>query len=117
MAEDRDRNGSRFDEAFRRWAQRPPSTAPEVAATRVVARLGRRTGVALRWRLALAGALLLGIPLALWLIPRNGEALPPAMPAPAATVMSSLPLDDNVVLSWLDPETPVYFVMSPPDSQ
>ena len=119
MSKKRDGDASGFDEALRQWGRRPPRTAPEVAAARVVARLGRRTGRVFRWRLAMAGAMLLGIPLVLWLAPRNGEQLPVTIPAlpPAATAMASPPLDDNVVLTWLDPETPVYFVLSPADFQ
>lgn len=111
-----------FDEAFRDWGRRPSRTAPEVAAIRVAARLGSRTGRALRWRLAVvtATAMLLGIPLALWLIPHGGgppSTTPPPSAANPAAAMLTPPLDDNVVLSWLDPDTPVYFLLSPPDSQ
>ncbi|MGD8375218.1 MAG: hypothetical protein PVF68_03685 [Acidobacteriota bacterium] len=111
-----------FDEAFRDWGRRPSPTAPEVAATRVVARLESRAGRALRWRFAvvIATTMLLGIPLALWLMPHGGGPLsttPPTRAAHPAAAMPTPPLDDNVVLSWLDPETPLYFVLSPPDSQ
>jgi hypothetical protein len=128
MTRKSEENGSGFDEAFRQWGRRPPRTAPEVASTRIVAHLGSRTGRALRWRLAVAVAMLLGIPLALWLVTRNGEQLPTtsstpnaiaALPTPASqsAAMASPPLEGNVVLSWLDPETPVYFMLSPPDSR
>ena len=108
-----DRDADRFEPAFREWARRSPRTPAAAAARRVVARVGAtgrgasRTG---RWvpRLAAACALavVVGSGVALW---RIGSV--PTAPSPAADAPPVLP--ENVVVFWLDPETPVYFVVAP----
>jgi hypothetical protein len=50
-----------------------------------------------------------------WLALRNGE-VPPALPTSSQVATMHTPaLDENVVLWWVDPETPVYFVLTPPN--
>jgi hypothetical protein len=104
---------SRFDRALREWAASPAPTKPEVAAAKVRARLDWRapagTFPALTCRVAtaLGVALLAGFGLyALWDPPRSSHGLPgddAAVP----------PLPANVMVFWLDRDTPVYFVTDP----
>lgn len=110
---DRDSRTDRFDAEFREWAREPPRTPAQAAARRVTARLGeaRPHGPTMgRWapRVAVACGLAL--------IAASGVLLwrPPA-PAPPASATADAPpvLPDNVVVFWLDPETPVYFVVAP----
>jgi len=112
------KSGRNFDEAFRRWEGRPGQTSPEEAGRLISARVGprhqsRRPG----WPLVLVAAVTGMVALGLWLIPENG-GLPPAAVAPdnRTTVFHQPPLDENTVLWWLDPHTPVYFVLTPPGS-
>lgn len=108
-----DRDPDRFDDALREWARRPPRATAPVAARRVTARLGpsdRSAGRAAVWVPRLAAACGLALVVAsgalLW---RN--APPPPAPSPAADAPPVLP--ENVVVFWLDPDTPVYFVVRP----
>jgi len=99
----------RFESALREWGKKPPRTPAEHAATRVLASLprhGTRTG----WRrFAWAGAALVLLALVLWLTPARRA------PQVASASVVAAPLDENVVLWWLDDETPVYFVIGPAD--
>ncbi|MDH3746473.1 MAG: hypothetical protein OES47_15350 [Acidobacteriota bacterium] len=101
---------SRFDRAFEDWARRPPPTPPDQAAARLVARLPkrRRRGVMTAGRPRLATVVAgLGLAIAIgWLISGLGtsvtdEVLPP-------------PLDENVVVLWLDDQTPLYLTVALP---
>jgi peptidoglycan/LPS O-acetylase OafA/YrhL len=104
MASRRDPNGD-FDRAFAAWARRPVTVTPEEAAGRVQAAIVEpRRRARLQPLLALAATVVLA--LAAWL------ALRPAAPPPAqqqAQLDSAIALEDDVVVWWLDPETPVYF--------
>jgi hypothetical protein len=104
MANRRDPNGD-FDRAFAAWAGRPASLTPEEAARRVQATIeaGRQP---LRARALLALAAVVVLALAAWL------ALRPAAPSPAllqAQLEAPIALEEDVVVWWLDPDTPVYF--------
>lgn len=110
---DNDRQTDRFETALREWARRETRTPPRVAAQRVassIAATNRRASWATAWapRLAAACGLVLavGSGVLLW---RN--ATPPPTPSPAVDAPPVLP--ENVVVFWLDAETPVYFVVSP----
>jgi hypothetical protein len=105
-----------FDRALREWGRRPPRIPAGTAATRLEARLGRRESRFRRWRLAATAATVLGILGGMWLISLDGSRAPEPVDAPAAPSPSVPPLGDNVVLWWLDAETPVYFVIEAPDS-
>lgn len=102
----------RFEEAFRSWAERPPHTPADEAARRVIARLPEHRGARwssgrrLRFATAAAGlALLLGI---------GWSLLPKPQGAPAQEREVALPpLADDVVLLWLDKETPLYLTIAP----
>lgn len=106
----------RFAEAWSHWVRRPPSTSPREAAAGVLRRIAdaeaaQRPRPHRRW---LAAAALLVLVLgagALLLLP-----VPPAEdggPRPPAGG-TALPVDDGVVLLWLDPQTPLYLVVQPP---
>jgi len=110
---DDDRPSNRFEAAFRAWARRAPVTPADVAAKRVGARIdasSRHAPGPAVWvqRLAVACGLVLVVAsgVLLW---RNGT--PPPIPSPAVEVPPMLP--DNVVIFWLDAETPVYFIVKP----
>lgn len=95
-----------FESALRRWGERPPETRPDVAARRLVlpARTSPRFPL---WQLASAAVLIWGVFLGAWY-----GALRPA-PGPATTPIAMEPLPDNVMVFWVDAQTPVYFVLSP----
>lgn len=97
-----------LDDALRRRAARRPAISPQEASRRVRARIGprpRRRG----HLMLLAGATAVALALA-GALGRRDERWPPTVER-AVTVE---PLPDNIVLWWLDPETPVYFVVGPP---
>jgi hypothetical protein len=104
MARLRDPNGD-FDRAFSAWARRPMPTPPEEAAGRVRAAIEPpHRSSQVRALLALAASIVLA--LAAWL------ALRPAAPPPVeqqAQLEPPIVLEEDVVVWWLDPETPVYF--------
>jgi len=102
-----------FDDALARWAAQPPRTPADQAARQVMARLpGDQTGglsLGSSWRLATAA-----VGLALLLI--VGWAKLSRIPdsVPAAHDLSLPPLAEDVVLLWLDEETPLYLTVAPP---
>ena len=102
-----------FDRELRRHASRPPATAPHDAAQRVLARIARpmpRRG----WLWLSATAALTALVL---LVVRGRPVENPPVPEAnvvTPTVVIAEPLPENVVLWWIDPETPVYFVVAPP---
>ena len=102
-----------FVDDWRRVADRPPRLAASAAARRVVARLEPppRHRAALRWAAAagLAAVLALAVALGWWDSRRPAAETVAAAEAP-------LPLDDGVVLLWLDDETPRYRTLTPPRS-
>ncbi len=97
--------------AWRRWAGRPPRLSPEDAARRVQSRIAVAERPA-RFRLALAGACaVLVLAAGAWLATR------PRSPQTRSASAMTPPLPENVVVWWLDPETPVYFVTQPVERQ
>ena len=115
--EDERREWRAFVDAWRRAADRPPRLAGSAAARRVVARLEPppRRRAALRWAAAavLAAVLALAVALGWWDFRRQAPA---ALPVPETVAAAPLPLDDGVVLLWLDDETPLYLTLTPPRS-
>jgi anti-sigma-K factor RskA len=123
---DEHRASDQLERALREWANAPPRTPAAEAARRVRARVtdgrwrasraGRRARATttqasrgLGWRrLALACVLVLAVAAAalLWRGPRPSPPVPSVTDAPPV-------LPENVVVFWLDAETPVYFVVSP----
>jgi hypothetical protein len=106
-----------FERALRAWGRRPPRLSAGSAAARIDERLDRRQLRLHPWRLVAAAATIVAIVGGVWLLsvdgPRSPERVGPAAPSPGPTVP---PLGDDVVLWWLDSETPVYFVIDSPDS-
>lgn len=105
----------RFHRAFREWAARPPRTPAPFAARRLAQRLAGLSGETARqprrWalsRLAGAAAVLAVLAGGLWLGSR-----PPLIPRPPQS-SAAAPVDDGVVVLWLDTETPLYLTLNPP---
>lgn len=110
---DQERQTDRFDAGFREWAREVPRTPAPVAARRVAARLeepGRRAPRFGTWALRLAAACGLAVVVASGALMRRPGA-PTSPPSPAVDAPPVLP--ENVIVFWLDPETPVYFVVGP----
>ena len=106
MSEDFQR---RFDEAFKKWAVRPAPTASERATAQVMARLAesrRRPSLAAR-RLRLAAAAgVVTVAVLGWLT--LGPVTQPVAEVPLPA------LGEDVLLLWLDPQTPLYLTVAPP---
>ena len=110
MSDERNQGLERFEEELRTWGRRPSAISPGAAATRIKARIETdRRSPRRPWGLAWATAVMLTI-VGDWLVGRREVPVP--SPTPPA-VHEALPLPDNIVLWWLDPETPVYFVIRP----
>jgi len=103
-----------FEQAFKRWAEHPPETPPDQAAARVVSQLTERRGISLlagsRVRFAAAAAALTLVVVVGW-VTLQPES-PAAIPATSEVVLP--PLEENVVLLWLDQQTPLYLTVAPP---
>jgi hypothetical protein len=98
-----------FDRRLRDWGQRAPATDPASASRRVLASLPAGAPSHLVLRLATVAALVVTITLAVFLgAPRTTPQLP-------RTALADAPahLDERVMQFWIDPQTPVYFVLSP----
>lgn len=104
------RDFSDFESALRQWGSRPPKTRPDAAARRLIlpARVPPRLPL---WQLAAAAALVWGVFLGGW----YGAPEPAPVPVTAAMIMEPLP--DNVMVFWVDAQTPVYFILNPPVSE
>ena len=108
------KDNQRFEQAFAEWAARRPRTPATVGARRVLAR-AMTTAPPLPWARLLAAAVLVTLIVADGLVRQRRRA--------AATRRCDCrpdrrrPLPDNVMLWYLDPQTPVYLVLSPLGSQ
>jgi hypothetical protein len=111
------RDLSAFERALRAWGRRPAGLTAESAAARIDDRIDRRERRFPYWRLVAATATVVAIVGGTWLASLDGSRAPEQVrsPDPSAGLIAP-PLDDNVVLWWLDSETPVYFVIESPDS-
>jgi hypothetical protein len=107
----KDSEMDRFDEALRVWANQVPQTPADEAARQVLARLPerRRGGWLTGSQLRLATA---GVVLALLLV--IGWATLPQSPVPlsASEELAQPPMSEDVVLLWLDSETPLYLTVA-----
>jgi hypothetical protein len=119
MSHRNDQEMDRFEQEFRRWGNRPPHTPPDVAGRRIVARLKPvRSTMPIRQMAAAAAAVVL-LTCGAWagLHFTGGTVAQPVPDAAArATEFVPPPLDQNVVLWWLDDDTPVYFVLNTGDA-
>ena len=104
---DTKRSMEAFDEALREWSGRPTVRSAASAIQRAVAEPAKRTAGPAWWFPAAVAAAVLVVIVGIWFT--SGRILAPA-PARVATVTHA-PLDDDVVLWWIDPDTPVYFVL------
>jgi hypothetical protein len=110
----------RFDQELRRWGNRPPQTPPDEAGRRITSTLiPVRTGLPV-WRMAAAAAAVVLLICGTWAgLTFTDSALPHVRSTEAPGHSAEFvppPLDENVVLWWLDDETPVYFVLNTGDS-
>jgi len=117
-----DRDLAALEGELRRWGRRPPRTSPADAARRILTALEPRRRFHFPLRLAFASVAGTVLAVGLWLAMRNGEngagrVEAPSAPAAPAAGAAAAPLEENVVLWWLDPDTPVYFVLGPPEAQ
>jgi len=108
-----DHGQDRFDEVFKSWAHRPPQTPADEAARQVMAQLpGRRavgwfSGNPLRFATAAVG-------LALLLVVGWATLPKPLGQSSSIQEVTLPPLPEDVVLLWLDDETPLYLTVAPP---
>lgn len=110
----------RFEQEFRRWGNRPPTTDPDEAGRRIAVRLKPvRNGLPI-WRMAAAAAAVVLLVCGTWAgLHFTGGGIPHTNPDAASANTTGFippPLDENVVLWWLDDETPVYFVLNTGDA-
>ena len=115
MSDREDQGMERFERQFRRWAERPPRTSPAAAKARITAALQpRRNGLPV-WRMAAAAAGVLLLICGSWGVLKLTDGSLPHGPGGETSARTDEfvppPLDENVVLWWLDDETPVYFVL------
>ncbi len=107
----------RFDQQLREWADRPAELSPKMAAQRVRGRLEpRRQSTWLRmWRPALAVASLVALAVVGWW-QVGSEQVSPDLPVTAGLVS---PPSSDVLVLWLDSETPLYLTLAgtPPEPQ
>ncbi len=103
----------RFDRQLEIWGSRPPSTTPAVASRRVLAALpeegsGQWTSVrVVRWATAMATLVLLLV--VSWAVRPDPTGTPVA-----DSDLALPPLAGDVLLLWLDDETPLYLTVAPP---
>jgi len=106
-----DNDRDRFDAAFRTWSDQPPARDAGRAARRVLAALPQQSEPFPWRRLAAAAAVLVLVFLGSWYGARERVA------GPGATAVATPALPENVMVFWIDAETPVYFVLSQLGSQ
>lgn len=123
MEAEKERSRSRFEAEFRRWAGRPPATPPDQAARKLLHRIEPSPWRRPAHRLAAAAVTAVSfavITAGVFLLTGNGNGThqKPIITARSlqAAQQPAPPLDDNVVIQWLDPDTPVYFVLGSPES-
>jgi hypothetical protein len=106
-----------LDQELRRLASRPPRTAPGDAARQVLARIPPSKPRPPLVIYAYVGAVLAVVALVAFRLNVDRVAEQPAPPAASVQTVALAPLPDNVVLWWIDPDTPVYFAVAPPDAE
>ena len=112
----RDREMERFDEALKAWAERPLETPPDEAVQELLAHLPeKQTGAWLadwRWRLATATTGLALLVMVGW-----ATLFEDPGPSTIGEEVALPPLHEDVVLLWLDEETPLYLTVAPPATE
>jgi hypothetical protein len=107
-----------FENRWKDWVKKTPGTAPEEAARRVMVRLPERSRrwnrlgflPAPRYLAAAAAVALLILGIRFW-----GKTKPTAVEAPVVAE-ASIELGGDVALIWLDPDTPLYLTLNPPEA-
>jgi hypothetical protein len=115
MAEDSRASLKDFEKQWADWANRPPETPPEEAARILLARLPDRVAErrsVTTWRVLLPAAALVAVAIGV------GILWKPYSPTSTETSLarSSLALEENTALIWLDPETPLYLSLPETES-
>ena len=105
----------RLEGALREWGQRPPATPPGAAARLALARIRGSRARSLGLRSLVAVSSLALVLASVWLGVRMME--PPSRFDRLTVDEAPPPLPENVVLWWLDAETPVYFVTGPQEAR
>ncbi len=107
-----------FEGRWKDWAKKAPGTVPKDAARRVMARLPARPRrrdmlgfIPARRYLAAAAA----VALLVFGIRFFGKTKPTILEAPVIAE-ASIELGEDVALIWLDPDTPLYMTLSPPEA-
>lgn len=106
---------NRFDEALRAWSENEPEMTAQKAADRVVERTYLDTRREVRalpfpgFAAAAAGVIL--VIAVTWAVLLRPE------PSTPASEIALPPLDDHIVLVWLDQETPLYLTVATPATQ
>jgi hypothetical protein len=114
-----DQGEHRFDEAFKAWASAEPDTPARKAARQVMARLPERRPQ--RWFAdgwlpvaSVAAGLALMLAVGWTLVPRAEMS---EVSAVETLDLALPPLQENVVLLWLDEQTPLYLTVAPPATE
>jgi len=112
---------ARFEEAFRRWAARPPRTSPNEATARLRGLLaetepGLRTPSATGRRWLAAAAAGLAVAAAAWLLAPAHPPPPAGAPTTAALALEPAAVDDTVAVIPLDDVTVLYLSLGARDS-
>ncbi|MEW6367384.1 MAG: hypothetical protein AB1714_22370 [Acidobacteriota bacterium] len=105
--EEQHRSEQGFEEAFREWGRRPARMPAHIASQRIASKLDQRRRKP-RWRWLAAAAAIVFAVAGAWLLWQ--QALPDSRPPSMEITQPAL--DENVVLWWLDSNTPVYFVIT-----
>lgn len=112
--QDSRRQLERFDAALRRWAERPappPPAWPPPRSPAPSSRAGARHA-ALRWRLAAASLALVALAGAGFLLrPRSAPPIETPAATTAAAPVAAVASADEVLVLWLDSETPLYLTL------
>jgi len=103
----------RFIEAWKQWAQRPPTQSAVEAAATVSSRLPLRRQPRSWWPLAAAAALAATVALSIYWSTFVRQVTPPG---PAINLQEAAPMGNGEVLIWLDEQTPLYMTFQPPEN-
>ena len=107
-----------FEGRWKDWAKKTPGTAPEKAARRILTRLPVRSRgwamlgfLSARRYLAAAAA----VALLVFGIRFLGKTKTTVIEVPVVAE-ASIELGEDVALIWLDPDTPLYMTLNPPEA-
>mgnify|MGYP001031048983 CR=1 FL=1 len=104
---------ARFEEAWRRWLDRPPRRSGRDAALRLVAAVeARRRRYRIWFPSAAAAALILVVAITAIVFRPPRETRPPGA---VIETGQPLPLGRGEVLIWLDEDTPLYMTFQSPE--